>query len=227
MGYETFRSVWHEALDLAGLKPFFRPSEAVDLQEMSRSYRMGVALDARRTDLFTVSAELEWKWDALQAARMATTEEDLLTELLGQDGYYLVTEQPWLRVDVKLRATLPMDSPIPMPGAGVWQRWTREVTQRMSPLLPAELPDVHEDSGAVLLFWRGNPVARLQCDPDGRLYLTGVELSAWQGIELSRHWDNPDRPRDYGTEAQLTSFCEWVRESLQVWRDCLRHFVAG
>jgi hypothetical protein len=30
------------------------------------------------------------------------------------------------------------------------------------------------------LAWRGEPAARLHCGPDGQLYLTGVELSAWQ-----------------------------------------------
>ena len=50
-------------------------------------------------------------------------------------------------------------------------------------------------------------------------------MPAWQGIELPRKWDNPDRPQDEGTEAQLSSFCEWVSDSLQVWEDSLQHLV--
>jgi hypothetical protein len=43
VNYEAFRRVWHEALDLADLRPFFRPSETVNLQEMSRLYRLSVS----------------------------------------------------------------------------------------------------------------------------------------------------------------------------------------
>ena len=68
-------------------------------------------------------------------------------------------------------------------------------------------------------------LARLQRRPDGRLYLTAVELPAWQGIELPRQWDNPERLQDERTEVQLASFCEWVRESLQVWEESLRYLV--
>jgi hypothetical protein len=71
---------------------------------------------------------LSWRWDALQTARTATREEDVLEELLGRDGYNLVTERPWLRVDVTLRATLPLDSPLPMPGAEAWRRWVAEAS---------------------------------------------------------------------------------------------------
>jgi hypothetical protein len=108
-----------------------RPAETIDLGDMSRTYRIFVKLyRAQRAGLFHVMAELSWRWDALQTARTATREEDVLEELLGRDGYYLVTERPWLRLDVTLKATLPLDSPLPMPGA--------EVTARLAPLLPTE-----------------------------------------------------------------------------------------
>ena len=141
-------------------------------------------------------------------------------ELLGRDGYYLVTEQPWLRVDIILRATLPMDAPMSMPDAGVWRRWAAEVTTRPAPFLPVGGGEV--DQGEPALCWRGEPTARLQCDPDdGQLYLSGVELSAWQGIDLPRQWDNPDRQPDPWPEAQLAEFAERVRRVLQVWEECL------
>ena len=225
MNYNDFSAIWHEALSAAGLLPFPpRPTETIDVRGMSRKYSMIVlAHELRRARPFHVAAQLSWRWDALQSARTATTEEDLLIELLGQDAYDLVTQRPWLRVDVTLSATLPVDTPLPMPDAGSWQRWAREIEHRLAPLLPAELPDMQGGQGSDLLFWRSNPVARLQCGPDGQLYLTGVELPSWQGIELPRQWDNPDRPRDRGTEAQLASLCAWLRASLQVWEDCLQH----
>ena len=224
MNYDQFRTVWHEALDEAGLLPFPpRPAEAVDLRWTSRTYSIHVSLrGVQRAGLFHISAGLSWKWRAALAARSATTEEDLLMELLGRDGYYLVTEQPWLRVDVTLRATLPVDSPLPMPDAGAWSRWVAEVTTRLAPFLP--ISGMDEDEVEVdALSWRAEPAARLHCDPDGQLYLTGVELSAWQGIDLPRQWDNPDRPPDRRPDAQLTDFAGRVRRALQEWEDCLRY----
>jgi hypothetical protein len=100
---------------VTGLMPFPpRPTEAVELDWLNRTYRISVSLrGVQRAGPFYISAGLSWKWDAALAARSATTEENLLIEVLGRDGYYLVTEQPWLRVDLTLRATLPADAPIP------------------------------------------------------------------------------------------------------------------
>ena len=224
MNYDQFRTVWHETLDAAGLLPFPpRPTESVELGWLSRTYRTAVSLrGVQRAGLFYISAGLSWKWDAALAARSATTEEDLLIDLLGQDGYYLVTERPWLRVDAALRATLPMDSPLPMPDAGAWRRWAAEVTTRLAPFLPIRGMDEDEAEPASL-SWRGEPAARLRCDPDGQLYLTGVELSAWQGIDLPRQWDNPDQPPDGWPDAQLADFAGRLRQALQEWEDCLVH----
>lgn len=68
---------------------------------------------------FHVGATMSWRWDSLNTARTATTEEDMLTELLGREGGGRVkTERPWLRVDVTLRASLPHGKPIP--SSEVW-----------------------------------------------------------------------------------------------------------
>jgi len=125
MNYDQFRTLFQETLDAAGLLRFPPwPSETLDLCWLSRTYGISVSLrNIQRAGLFhitrmsSIRASLNWRWDAGLAARSATTEEDLLVELLGQDGYYLVTEPPdvfhppWLRVDITLQATLPMDAP--------------------------------------------------------------------------------------------------------------------
>ena len=229
MDYEQFRTRFLEALDAAGLlRAFPWPMEAVSLDSMSRTYRIIVRRSAQQPRPFYVSATLSWEWDAALAARSATTEEDLLIELLGRDGYYLVTEQPWLRVDVTLTASLPVDSPLPMPGADTWRRWAAEVNARLSPLLPIESEEDQHLMGDIyglrVLSSRSEPTARLSCDPDtGRLYLTRVELSAWQGIDLPRQWDNSDREPDPPPEEQLADFAERVHHALREWEVCLEH----
>jgi hypothetical protein len=224
MNYDQFRGIWHETLYAADLLQFPpRPTETVDLDWLSRGYKISVSLrSVQRAGPFHINAGLSWRWDAALTARSATTEEDLLVEVLGEDGYYLVTEQPWLRVDVTLRATLPMDSPLPMPDAGAWRRWSSEVATRLAQCLP--IIGMDEDAiEPATLSWRGEPTARLHCDPDGQLYLTGVELRAWQGIDLPRQWDNPDRPSDDWPDVQLADFAERLHQALQEWEDCLVH----
>ena len=118
MNYDEFRTLWHAALDAAGLLPHpLWPTETIDVHQMDRVYSLYVSLGGGRgAEPFYITARLEWNWGAALSARFATREEDLLTALLGRDGSYLVTEQPWLRADVTLNATLPWDSPLPMPG---------------------------------------------------------------------------------------------------------------
>lgn len=224
MNYDQFRAIWHEALGEAGLMPFsLFLSETVDIRGMSRAYRVLTSLrSVQRAGPFHIVAELSWKWDACLSARAETTEEDLLIEILGRDGYYLVTERPWVRVDVTLKATVPMDAPLPMPVSDAWRRWSAAVTQRLSPLLHSG--EVDEEGGNLSpLAWRGEPTAQLRCDTEGRLYLTGVGLPAWEGIDLPRQWDNPDRPPDDWPDVQLADFAFRLRRALEAWEDCLEH----
>jgi len=223
MNYNQFRTLFHEALEIAGLAHLpFQPIETVELGGISRTYEITVMSDgAQRVSPFYVTATLNWRWDAVLAARSATSEEDLLTEILGRDGYYLVTEQPWLRVDVTLNATLPWDAPLPLPGADAWRRWVAEVTARVSPILPTDSDE--DEYGRRVLSSCSEPEARLQCDSDGDLFLTGIYLSAWQGIDLPRQWNNSDREPDDWPDEQLADFVYRVREALEEWEGCLKY----
>jgi hypothetical protein len=225
MNYHDFRMLWHEALDAAGLLPHpLWPAETLDLRQMSRAYSLYVSLGGGHgARPFYTTAELEWNWNATLSARSATTEEDLLIEVLGQDGYDLVTERPWIRVDVTLNGTLPWDSPLPMPDAPTWRRWVGEVTNRLAPILPIRSEE--DEYGVRALSWCGEPEARARCGPDGRLYLRGVYLSAWQGIDLPRQWDNPDRELDDWPEVELADFTSRVNRALQAWESCLKHLL--
>ena len=47
--------------------------------------------------------------------------------MLGREGAQnVMTDQPWLRVDIELRAGLEYGKAIPMPSAAKWTRWSRE-----------------------------------------------------------------------------------------------------
>jgi hypothetical protein len=222
MDYGWFRTLWHEALEAASLLPRPpRPSETIDLHRMSRGYTLFVSLGSgHEAEPFYTTAQLEWTWDAELSARSATTEEDLLVQLLGQDGYDLVTEQPWLRVGVTLNATLPWGSPVPLPSANAWHHWVQEVTARLSPLFPTESKE-GPNGLPIVLSAMGEPEARLRCGLLGRLYLTGVHLSAWQAMDLPREWDNPDREPDEWPGENLVDFAIRTRQALQTWEDCL------
>ena len=229
LNYDRFRAAWQEALDASDMRAFLCPAtETLDLSQMSRTHETHVLLVPGRDptiEPFTVSASLSWTWDALLSARTATTEEDLLGELFGTAGRDQDTGQPWLRVDITLKAALPWASPLPLPGTVKWRRWATDVTERLTPLLPNGCTD--RDGKQLVLSWLGAPEARAQCAPDGRLYLTEVELSAWQGINLPRHWDDPDREPDEEPDTQLAELIGRVWKALQAWERSVRHLQKG
>ena len=99
------------------------------------------------------------------------------------------------------------------------------MTARLAPLLPTDAEEAGE--GIVVHSWGGEAVARLRCNPDGRLLLTGVEWPAWQGINLIREWDDPEREPDEFTDEELADFADRVREALQVWESCLQYLAAS
>lgn len=84
MTYEQFHTAWYEALTEAGMWSFLSPpTETVDLGQMRRTYQVYVHLGrSQQVEPFHVTASLSWTWDALQAARSATREEDVLIALL-------------------------------------------------------------------------------------------------------------------------------------------------
>jgi hypothetical protein len=67
----------------------------------------------------------------------------------------------------------------------------------------------------------------MECALDGQLYLTGIELSAWQGIDLPGQWDDPDRELDEDPDEQLADFAQRVWQALREWGNSLRHLLAS
>jgi hypothetical protein len=160
---------------------------------------------------------------------MQTTEEDLLTELLGRERSYKVkTDRPWLRVDIVLRASTPYGKPLPMPSKAAWTKWVREAMgrlERIEPVIPKENVREAKDGMLEILAWRGNPEVQAVCGPDGELKLESIELSAWQAIELPRQWDNPDRKPDEHPHRQLREMFARVRSALHAWMEVMDHLL--
>jgi hypothetical protein len=224
MEYEKLRRIWHEALAQAGLMSMLlqTPLETIDLADLSRSYKINVTLGHRQSEgAFHISASLGWEWNALQATRSRFREEEVLTELMGQQASGLDTIPPWLRIDCTLRGSLPYNAPVLLPDPIRWQQWTAEVADRLEPLLPVD--SNMDEHGLKVLSSRSEPEAHLRCHPGGQLFLRRVELSAWQSVELPRNWDNPERPLDPDPENELFNFADRVRQALQVWGQCLPH----
>ena len=231
MRYDEFKATWTNALLESGLRIFgVEAEESLDLSSLCRCYEVSVSPlgGGRDAEPFLVTAGLSWRWDALQEARTATTEEDLLTTLLGRDVADSVeTEEPWLRVDVVLRATLPWGQPLPLPTQEALQQWTREVTgrlERTEPLLPEKTVEETSWGRLAALAWKGQPELKATCTADGVLKVERVELASWQAINPPRIWDHPDR-MDEGPEEQLAAFFARVRQALHAWVECLDHLT--
>ncbi len=227
MDYNNFRSLWHETLKsthLATTHPLC-PNETIDTRTMDRSYSLFIQWQrkSQRDDKFHVTAHLRWRWDALLSARFSTTEEDMLMQIYGDFDIHEDTEQPWLRVDVTLHATMPYGQPMPLPYQNSWFNWVRAVQSQVSPFLwAADDGETRDDSE--IPSWCGTPEAEFHCEPTGEIFLKGVNLSAFRGINLPRQWDHPDK-WDEQPEKQLVDFFQRVKSALAAWEDCLRFLI--
>ena len=229
MRYDDFKFAFSNALAGSGLRTWTGPTERLDLGNLDRRFKAFVEpIGGQDAEPFNVTAALSWRWDALKEARTTTTEEDMLTTLFGRDDAdAFKTEQPWLRVDVTLVATLPWGKPLKMPPQSVLMAWMHEVVGRLEgtePLLPDEVVEETDDGNLAILAWQGTPEVRATCAADGVLLLERVELAAWQSINLPRISDDPER-RDRGPEEQLAAFFARVRRALHVWMETLDHLV--
>jgi hypothetical protein len=230
MRYEEFKLLWDQALRESGLPFMLQGQESLDLRSMERRYEVYVEpLGGQDVKPFHVTAALSWRWSPLLTARSATTEEDLLTELLGrEDSHEAETEKPWLRVDIALRAAAPYGNPLPMPAKATWVQWVREAIgrlERIEPVVPPDNTREGDDGRLEILAWRGEPVIKAICTVEGELKLESVQLSAWQAIELPRQWDNSERDLDEQPHQQLREMFARVRSALHAWMEVMDHLV--
>ena len=234
MTYEEFMQAWVLARKESGLPLLgaHEGKETLDTRSLSRTFEMYVEpLGGQEAEPFHIAAALSWRWDALMTARTATTEEDMLTQVLGRErvgGHKVRTEPSPLRVDVSLRASLPYGKAIAMPTPMVWARWAREVHERLEhiePLVPKKTTREARDGQLEILAWQTDPTAKVACEPGGELRLEAVEIAAGQLIELPRHWDDSERRADEHPAGQLHELFHRVRASLHAWMQAVDHLL--
>jgi hypothetical protein len=234
MTYDELKQAWIAARRESGLPLFsgYEGNETLDLRSQARTFETFVEpVGGQEAEPFHVGASLSWRWDALLTARSATTEEDMLTEVLGRErvrGHKVKTERSPLRVDVSLRASLSYGKAIPMPAGMVWTKWAREVhgrLERTEPLVPEQNTRKGRDGRLDVLAWQTEPVAKVLCGPDGDLKLDRVEIAAGQIIELPRQWDDSERKPDPHPGADLRDLFTRVRAALHAWMQAVDHLT--
>jgi len=231
MDYDAFKLAFMSALQEARLR-LLNPQgeEWLDRRTLDREYRVYVEpVGSEVSPPFRVTASISFRWDALLTARMATCEEDVITELYGRDpGRAVQTEKPWVRVDIRLRAGLDWGESLPMPSRDSWAGWTREALARLESVDRVVSEDVAREipgDGPAILAWQGDPEIKLRCTATGEVRLEQVRLAAFQAIDLPRQWDDPDRDDDADPYEQLAEMFERVEAGLHAWGEVADHLL--
>ncbi|MEW5981108.1 MAG: hypothetical protein AB1806_01910 [Acidobacteriota bacterium] len=222
MRYAESRDRLQNALHEAGLySPHTsRRIERIELGDTARSWKIYLhRVVPPGTEPFHVSASVEFGWSPVNSARAYTSEEDVLTELLGRRRRPLRTERRWTRIDLSLRASLPYGSTTPMPEPQVFGAWTAAVVAEADAVFTA----IEERKGrtVAVLGSHGGVELRARCGPDGLASLEALALSGFRMVRVPRVWDDPDRlaaERDPGIELRQlarmfrTAFDEWSQK---------------
>ncbi len=222
MRYDEFRDSLFGALGDAGLRPHLgRPTESIDLTTTTRRWQAALGESIpQRSEPFLVSAVVSFEWDPVESARTYTTEEDLLTELLGRDEDPPETMPRLLRTDIVLRATLPYDSRVPMPGRKTWRSWSLRVDDELSSFLPTDAAQ-HEAGSVIVTGARGKVEAESICSDSGELCLSAVSLASWHGVVPPRIRDAVDEEPEGDIERQLQKLAERYRRAYDAWMECV------
>jgi len=231
MNYEAFKLAFMAALRESGLPVTgSEGEERIDTRTLDREFVVYVApIGCSLSPPWYVSGSASFRWDALLTARMATREEDVLVELHGRESATgIETEQPWVRVNIVLRAGLEWGKSLPMPDEAAWKGWFVETRGRLEEVERIVSDDVvREIPGQLpaILAWQGDPEIKVRCDDDGALLLEQIRIDAFQIIELPRQWDDPDRKPDADPSDALVDLFERVKAALHAWSETADHLL--
>jgi hypothetical protein len=216
--YEEFKKAWLGAIHHSGLAVFGSEPirEGLDLVQLDRTGETAVELRHGQMEPIVVTARISWRWAASQSARTATTEEDLLIELVGVKSGPRRTEKPWLRIDATLSAALPYGHPIAFPTPETWAAWARATTKQIVALEPK--PARSTTGLPPSLKWQGAPAARVRSGADGVLRVERIELDAWQGIALPRRFSDTRRKPDPHPGTALDQMFHRLEHALKLWQ---------
>ena len=78
----------------------------------------------------------------------------------------------------------------------MWAKWSREALARLEKIEPRISEDAVRETPKGRLAWQGDPEARITRNPLGELRLESLTVRAFQGIDLPRTWDVPERESD-------------------------------
>ena len=226
--YETFRTLWIDGLQASRLQIIgAQGTETLNTRNLDRSYQIHFEpVGGQDAPPFHVKGTLSWRWTALNTSRGIFRDGDALSEMLGRDQTEdLVTNRPYIRIDIELSASAPYGKPLPMPSKTAWAKWVEETVERLDhiePLLPNEVIRKNRMGMTEVLAWQGDPQVQALCAPGGELMLEKVAIAAFQIMELPRLLDSPDR-EDEGPESQIQELFGRVRASLMAWMQALDH----
>ena len=219
MHYNEFRDAFLRSVRAAGLASEFGPTETIDLTTTTRLWQAAVGGFTRQpAEPFHVSALVSFRWNPFESARTYTTEEDLVTELLGRDEDPPETMPRHLRTDLVLRATLPYDSRTPMPDRRIWRSWSLTVDDALAPFLSTDAAE-HEGGCIIVMGWRGTVEADSRCSAEGELCLSAVSLPSWQAVVPPRIRDAVDDEPEGDIERQLEKLATRYRSAYDAWKD--------
>jgi hypothetical protein len=167
-----------------------------------------------------VSASISFEWDPFESARTYTTEDDLVTELLGRDEDPPETMPRHLRTDIVLRATLPYDARVRMPDQRLWKDWSLSVDHELARFLPTQAPG-HEGGIILVMGFRGTVEVESKCSDEGELCLSGVSLPSWQAVVPPRILDGAEEEPEGDIARQLERLARRYRSAYLAWMDCV------
>lgn len=219
MRYAEFRDQLEAALRQEGL--FFtgadRRVEKIDLADTAQSWKAYVSRGGPGgTEPFHVSAVIGFRWSPVDSARAYTTEEDLLTELVGRTTRSPRAERRWTRVDLSLHASLPYGSTTAIPEPSVLGAWTSAVVEKAD----AAFTGVDARKGRIAAVHGGHDDLELhaRCNPDGVVSLNAVAISGFRVVRVPRAWDSPERrAAEASSHRELSRLARTFRTAIDEW----------